>query len=279
MTKKTIIITGATSGIGRATAIELVKTASILILPVRNMQKAQEFKTELLDINPDCTIDLVEVDFESIESIKSCANSIKSKYPIIDTLINNAGIMEPNFRLTVDGIESHFQVNVLSQFIFNTILTPNLIASKQGRIINLSSALHSQGKFMIDTLNTAPTGNLPGISLYSNSNLYRNMLTFSIAKELENTAVSVNCVHPGVIKTNLGSGGTNWVWNAIMPIFSLFTKPAEDGAKTSIHLALSEEGGKVTGKYWSNSKVAKVSESSHNLENIELLMNFCKKLV
>jgi NAD(P)-dependent dehydrogenase (short-subunit alcohol dehydrogenase family) len=120
---------------------------------------------------------------------------------------------------------------------------------------------------------------LPGIGLYSNSNLYRNMLTFRLAKKLENTNVTVNCVHPGVIKTNLGSGSSNVLWNFITPIFHLFTKPPTDGAKTTIHLALSDEGGKITGKYWANCKIAKASQESQNLENTQILLDYCKKLI
>jgi retinol dehydrogenase 14 len=278
MQNKTIFLTGATSGIGRATAYELVKSAAVMILPVRNLLKGETLKTELLGINPSCQIDLYECDLESIESIKNCANEVIKNYPQIDILINNAGIMEPNFRLTADGIESHFAVNVLSQFIFNTTLLPKLKASAQGRIINLSSALHSQGKFQLDTLGISPSGNMPGIGLYSNSNLYRNLLTFKLAKVLENTKVTINCIHPGVIKTNLGSGGSNKLWNFITPIFHLFTKPPSDGAKTTIHLALSEEAGLITGKYWSDSKVAKHSELSSNTELADQLTAKCHEL-
>jgi NAD(P)-dependent dehydrogenase (short-subunit alcohol dehydrogenase family) len=277
-TPKTILITGSTSGIGKATAEELVKSASVLILPVRNMQKGEILKSELLAISPSCQIDLFQCDLESIESTKSCAIAISTKYSIIDVLINNAGIMEPNYRLTADNIELHFQVNVLSQHIFNTILKSHLIASNQGRIINLSSALHSRGDFKLDTINTVQTGTLVGVGLYSNSNLYRNLLTFKLAKDLKNTSVTVNCLHPGVINSNLGSGGSNMIWNMLTPLFHFFTKPPSEGAKTSIHLALSEEGGQITGKYWTDCRVDKVSELSNNMELANILFAKCSEL-
>jgi NAD(P)-dependent dehydrogenase (short-subunit alcohol dehydrogenase family) len=275
---KTILITGSTSGIGKATAMELVKAASILILPVRNTSKGEELKKELLVANPSCQIDLYQCDLESIESVKTCANDIANKYEKIDILINNAGIMEPDFRLTADGIESHFQVNVLSQYIFNTILKPLVIASDQGRIINLSSQLHNNGKFELESIAIQPTGMLSGIGLYSNSNLYRNLLTIRLAKELENTKVTVNCLHPGVIKTNLGSKSSNWLWSAITPIFHLFTKPPTEGAKTSLHLALSGEVGQITGKYWSDCKLANPSQLSMGMELADQLVEKCEEL-
>jgi NAD(P)-dependent dehydrogenase (short-subunit alcohol dehydrogenase family) len=121
---KVAFLTGSTSGIDQATAQELVKHVSILILPVRNINKGQNFKQELLKINPNRQIDLYQCDLESMESMKTCANTIVGKYEAIDILINNAGTFDYQFHFTKDGIESYFEVNVLSQYIFNTILKP-----------------------------------------------------------------------------------------------------------------------------------------------------------
>lgn len=121
---KVAFLTGSTSGIDQATAQELVKHVSILILPVRNINKGQNLKQELLKINPNCQIDLYQCDLESMESMKTCANTIVGKYEAIDILINNAGTFDYQCHFTKDGIESHFEVNVLSQYIFNTILKP-----------------------------------------------------------------------------------------------------------------------------------------------------------
>ncbi len=277
-TSKIVLITGSTSGIGRATVQELVKHASILILPVRNMIKGEELKKELEAINPSCQIDLFQCDLEFIESIKSSANLILGKYRIIDTIINNAGIMEPDYRLTDDNIEAHFQVNVLSQYIFNTILTPLVVASSAGRIINLSSMAHQNAKFELDSIQAQTNKVLIGVGLYSNSNLYRNLLTFRLAKELADTNVTVNCLHPGIIRTNLGSQTQNKLWKVLLHIFYIFTKPASEGAKTSIHLALSQEAGQITGKYWSNCKVVQSSELSLNMELANQLAKKCKEL-
>jgi NAD(P)-dependent dehydrogenase (short-subunit alcohol dehydrogenase family) len=275
---KTLLITGSTSGIGRATTLELVKSAAILILPVRNINKGEMFKKVLLEVNPNCQIDLYECDLESIESMKNCANLILAKYPKIDVLINNAGIMIPDFRLTADNIEAHFEVNVLSQYIFNKVLKPLVVASEQGRIINLSSQLHNNGKFELEKIKSESTGVLTGIGLYSNSNLYRNLLTFKLAKELENMNVTVNCVHPGVINSNLGSNSSNLLWKIMTPIFRLFTKPCSEGAKTSIHLTTSNEGGQITGKYWSDCKVAKPLELSTDMNLAKQLAAKCQEL-
>lgn len=203
---KVAFLTGSTSGIGQATAQELVKHASILILPVRNIPKGQDLKQELLTINPNCQIDLYQCDMESMESMKTCADTIVSKYKTIDILINNAGIFDYRCHFTNDGLESHFEVNVLSQYIFNTILKPLILQSIQGRIINLSGLSHKVGKFnlkYIQDRNKSSKSVLNTINLCSDSCLYRNLLTFKLAKDFENTKVTVNCLHPGSIKTNI----------------------------------------------------------------------------
>jgi NAD(P)-dependent dehydrogenase (short-subunit alcohol dehydrogenase family) len=278
---KVAFLTGSTSGIGRATAQELVKHVPILILPVRNIAKGQDLKQELLTINPNCQIDLYQCDLESIESMKDCANTIAIKYEAIDILINNAGTFDYQCHFTNDGIESHFEVNLLSQYIFNTILKPLVLQSIQGRIINFSGLSRKAGKFNLQYIqdrNRSPKSLLNTISLCADSCLYRNLLTFKLAKDLENTKVTVNCLHPGSIKTNIGNDNISLVGKIIAPIFNLFTQPAIEGAKTSLHLALSDEGGQITGKYWSNCKIDKPSELSTNMDLAEQLVAKCQKL-
>jgi NAD(P)-dependent dehydrogenase (short-subunit alcohol dehydrogenase family) len=278
---KVAFLTGSTSGIGKATAQELVKHVSILILPVRNITKGQDLKQELLRINPNCQIDLYQCDLESIESMKTCANTIVSKYETIDILINNAGTFDYQCRFTNDGLESHFAVNVLSQYIFITILKPLVLNSTQGRIINLSGLSHKAGKFnlkYIQDRDKSSKSMLNTISLCSDSCLYRNLLTFKLAKDLDNTKVTVNCLHPGSIKTNIGNDNISLAGKIIAPIFNLFTQPAIEGSKTSLHLALSDEGGQITGKYWSNCKIDKPSELSTNMDLAEQLVAKCQKL-
>jgi NAD(P)-dependent dehydrogenase (short-subunit alcohol dehydrogenase family) len=278
---KVAFLTGSTSGIGRATAQELVKYVSTLILPVRNLTKGQTLKQELLAINPNCQIDLYQYNLESIESMKTCANTIASIYQTIDILINNAGTFDYQCHFTKDGLESHFEINVLSQYIFNTILKPLVLQSLQGRIINLTGLSHKAGKFNLQYIqdpNKNPKSFINTIRLCSDSCLYRNLLTFKLAKELTNTKVTVNCLHPGSIKSNIGKDTATLTGRVLTLIFNLFAESATEGAKTSLYLALSDEGGKVSGKYWSNSKIAKPSELSTNMDLADQLEAKCREL-
>jgi NAD(P)-dependent dehydrogenase (short-subunit alcohol dehydrogenase family) len=178
--------------------------------------------------------------------MENFANTIVGKYKAIDILINNAGTFDYQCHFTNDGIESHFEVNVLSQYIFNAILKPLVLKSTQGRIINLSGLSHKAGKFnlkYVQDRNKSSKSMLNTIRLCSDSCLYHNLLTFKLAKDFTNTRVTVNCLHPESIKTNIGKDNISLTGRIIAPIFNLFTQPAIEGSKTSLHLALSDEGG------------------------------------
>jgi NAD(P)-dependent dehydrogenase (short-subunit alcohol dehydrogenase family) len=267
--KKIILITGATAGIGKETAIELVKDSQILILPVRSITKGESLKEELKLINNDCKIDLWECNLNSIQSMKEFSDNVLKTYPKIDILINNAGVMNVDRIITVDGFEETFQVNVISQFIFNTKFLPLLKASDQARIINLSSIGNYMGKFRLETVkaNEALKSKSirEGSQMYYDSNLYRNLLTLHLAKilkETKNNNITVNALHPGAIKTDLGAQNEGFLSKILIKLFQSLTKPTKEGAKTTIYLARSEEGGKISGKYWDNCKVKEPSKAS-----------------
>ena len=278
---KTILVTGSTSGIGKSTVQELVKHAKILILPVRTLSKGEELKTSLLLINPDCVIDLYEMNLNSLESVKSFATLVLANYQVIDTLINNAGIFNDSKQLTEDGIEETFQVNVLSQFILNNMLLPLLKKAEEGRIINVSSVGHRFGKYDIDNiqLQNETKNNIGfGTQAYFNSNLFRNLLTFKLARNLTNTTIVVNCLHPGAIKTGLAMQNESKWTKPLKMFFDIFTKSSDEGAKTTIFLALDNQAGKITGKYWDKCKVTKPLPISNNEQYQDQFWDYCKKL-
>jgi NAD(P)-dependent dehydrogenase (short-subunit alcohol dehydrogenase family) len=277
----TMLVTGSTSGIGKATVEELVKHAKTLILPVRTLAKGEELRRELQLININCQIDLYTCQLTSMDSVKEFANVVLNKYPVIDILINNAGIFNDSRKITDDGIEETFQVNVLSQFILNNMLLPLLQAAPEGRIINLSSAGHYLGKFDIDNIQAekATKNNMnTGTQIYFNSNLYRNLLTFKLAKILNGTKVVANCLHPGAIKSGLATQNSSFWAKPMQFVFKYFTKPANVGALTSIFLAMDPAAGKVTGKYWAKSKTAKPLAISNNEDYQNQLWDYCKKI-
>ncbi len=278
---KVILITGATSGIGKATAQELVKVATTLILPVRTIAKGEELRRELQLINTNCQIDIYSLQLNSLESVKNFAKLVLNKYPVIDVLINNAGVFNASRIMTEDNIDETFQVNVLSQYILNNMLLPLLKLSSQGRIINLSSMGHYSGKFDIDNIqnqNDVKNNLGLGTQIYFNSNLYRNLLTFKQARQLQGTNVTVNCLHPGIIRSALGHQIEGFWAGIIKNVSKYMTQSPQKGAKTSIYLATDSSIAEVTGKYWSDSKIKEPLAISNNEEYQDQLWDYCQKI-
>ena len=277
MQSKIFFLTGSTSGIGEETAIGLAEHCDVLILPIRNMEKGEALKSRLLTINPALQIGLILCDLTSIASIKSCAKIVIEKYDHIDVLINNAGIINTTREVTVDGLEETFAVNVLSQFLFNTLLLSLVQKSPQGRIVNLSSLGHRMGK--LDFANIQGEKNWSGFGAYFNSNFERNLLTSYQANQLKNTSVTVNCLHPGAIQSNLGVQNKGIMTNFFIRFFSKFAKPTAEGAKTTLYAALSPELTQVTRAYLDNQKVGRATPASQDLNTAEKLWKHCENLV
>jgi len=276
MPSKIFILTGSTSGIGEETAIGLAAHCDMLILPVRNMEKGEALKTRLLTISPALQIGLILCDLTSIASIKSCAKIVVEKYDHIDVLINNAGIINTTRELTADGLEETFAVNVLSQFLFNTLLLPLVQKAPQGRIINLSSLGHRMGK--LDFSNIQGEKNWSGFGAYFNSNFERNLLTSYQANQLKDTNITVNCLHPGAIQSNLGVQNKGVVANFFIKFFSRFAKPTAEGAKTTLYAALSPELTQITGAYLNNQKIGRATPASQDLATAKKFWEYCENL-
>ena len=278
---KIVLLTGSTSGIGKATAQEIVKSTTTLILPVRNLAKGEDLKKELLVTNPGCLIDLLICDFDSIVSVKNLIAQVNAKYSTIDILINNAGILNDSKVITRDNLEQTFQVNVLSQFFLNSKLLPLVKNSEQGRIINLSSNGHYQGQFDMDNLQGEKENNkvTAGVKLYFNSNLYRNLLTLHLAKMLAGTSVTVNCLHPGAIATSLGAHNNSIFVKILVRMWSVLSRKPDYGAKTILFLALDPSVATISGKYWDNCQQKTPSQLSLDTNLADQLWKKCEEIV
>jgi NAD(P)-dependent dehydrogenase (short-subunit alcohol dehydrogenase family) len=265
---KTVLITGGTSGIGKATAIDLIKKGYQVIFTARNKEKADKTLKEIESYNLDGIVDYVVADLRSKKEVVEAVSKFKSKYQNIDILINNAGVTVPERRLTEDGMEETFQVNHLSHFIITNLLLDELMKSNQSRIINVSSGLYSNGKFEIDNLQSEK--HFEPYRKYSDTKLMNILFTFELADRLKGTGITVNTLHPGVVRTNFGHelrGFSGAVTNA----FSSFYLSPEKGALTSIYLATSDEVKDVTGKYFVKCKPVETYNSFITKENQKIL--------
>ncbi|KAG8445683.1 hypothetical protein GDO86_010456 [Hymenochirus boettgeri] len=256
MRGKTVIITGANSGIGRATAAQLVKQEARVILACRDRDRAEEAAEELRREAGDGMGEIVtkQLDLGNLQSVRRFCQEVIKEEPRLDVLINNAGVFQCPYMKTEDGFEMQFGVNHLGHFLLTQHLLGLLKSSAPSRIVVVSSKLYKYGEINFDDLNSEKSYSRS--SAYSRSKLANILFTRELARRLEGTGVTVNVLHPGIVRTNLGRYINIPI--LIKPLFNVvswaFFKTPEEGAQTSVYLASSPEIEGVSGKYFGDCK-------------------------
>lgn len=265
---KTVLITGANSGIGRATAIELAAKGYQVVFIARNLQKAQAVKNEIISLSGNNYVDFIIGDLLSLAEVRKSAEIFKEKYQKLDVLINNAGVCLPERKITRDGFEHMFQINHLSHFLLTHQLLDLLKKSNEPRILNVSSAGHKIGKF--DPENLQSEKKFGSFSTYCDTKLLNILFTFELAERLKESPITVNALHPGVVKTNF-AGELKGVFGLLNNMFKPFLITPKKGAATSVYLASSEEVRTITGKYFEKCKAEVSINEFINSANQEIL--------
>ncbi len=272
---KIVLITGGTSGIGKATAIQLAAKGCQVTLIARNRDKAETVKNEIIAITQNDEIDYLIADMTSINQVNKCIDSFKMRYPKLDVLINNAGVCLPEKRITEDGLEESFQINHLSHFMLSILLLDKLKKSDDPRIINVSSAGYVYGKF--DPENLQSEKKFGSFSTYCNTKLLNLLFTFELAERLKDTGITVNSLHPGVVDSGFGHE-LKGIFNLLNKIAKPFYLSPANGAATSVYLASSEEVIHVTGKYFVKCRQVETKNKFLTPENRNVLWNESLKL-
>ncbi|XP_011899910.1 PREDICTED: retinol dehydrogenase 14 [Cercocebus atys] len=264
---KTVLITGANSGLGRATAAELVRLGARVIMGCRDRARAEEAAGQLrrelrqaAECGPEPGVgeagELIvrELDLASLRSVRAFCQEMLQEEPRLDVLINNAGIFQCPYMKTEDGFEMQFGVNHLGHFLLTNLLLGLLKSSAPSRIVVVSSKLYKYGDINFDDLNSEQSYNKS--FCYSRSKLANILFTRELARRLEGTNVTVNVLHPGIVRTNLGRH--IHIPLLVRPLFNLvswaFFKTPVEGAQTSIYLASSPEVEGVSGRYFGDCK-------------------------
>jgi len=255
---RVFLVTGANSGIGKATALGLARLGGTVVMACRSATRGEAARQDVVRDSGNSRVYLEIVDLASEESTRSFAEEFKRKYPRLDVLINNAGVYTAHREVTLDGLERTFEVNYLSGFLLTHLLLDLLKKSAPSRIVNVSSSAHSGGTIHFDDLQGEQR--YGGFGAYGQSKLAQVLFTRELARRLEGTRVTVNACHPGVIRTNLGMGGTS----AVVRFVRLFFKGPEKGAQTPIYLAVSPEVERVTGHYFANQHVREPSRAAQD---------------
>lgn len=272
------MITGPNSGIGKATALGLAKMGAAVVMVCRDRKKAEAALNEIREESGNNSMDLFIVDLSSQASIRKLVKSYLSKYKKVDVLINNAGVYFTKRHITVDGIETTFAVNYLAPFLLTNLLLDTLKSSTPARIINVAGTYHSKGTINFDDLQGEK--DYDGARAHNQSKLALVLFTYELAKKMEGTGVTVNCLHPGFVATNLVEKDKDFpffsklLYKSIKPFF----KSPEKGAETSIYLASSPEVEGITGKYFVKKKAVKSSKESYDKSIAKRLWQISEEL-
>lgn len=270
------LVTGTSSGIGKATAVGLANLGATIIAVMRQSEKSE---VALGDIRAksqkDASIIEMNADLSSQASIRKLADDINNRFERLDVLINNAGIYSSKRTLTSDGLERTFAVNVIAPFLLTNLMLTKLKASAPSRIVNVSSDAANGSKIDLGNLQGEKKYGMFGA--YGQSKLELNLITLEFARRLEGTGVTANFLHPGVVRTNLARE-LNPVAKAIFSFVKLFFASPEKGARTTIFLASAPEAESVSGKYFAKERELRAPEESYNVDNAKRLWEKCEEL-
>lgn len=259
--KPVVFMTGGTSGFGRINALELAVSGSHVILLARNKNKAKalldEFQSNQNSSKGKITI--IEGNLNSLASVETAINKIKTSFPVIDYLVLNAGIMNFEYAETEDGLEETFQVNLVSPIYICHLLLPNLKKSKSAKIILTASGLH-QGTINFDNLFFK--NNFSSFKVYRQSKLGVILMCRLLAKPLNDLQIGIYSQHPGMVRTELGARA-NWLSRLI---FYLLGSSAEKGSRTLSFLLNSNKSDLHSGAYYSKKEVTTSSKESYNMD-------------
>ena len=261
MNGKRVLVTGATAGIGKQTALELAKLGAEVIIVGRNAEKTAAVVESLRKESGATTIDSFLADLSSMASIRAFAGAFLAKHDRLDVLVNNAGGLFPKREVTVDGWERTFATNHLSYFLVAQLLLPALERAERARIVNVASAAHAAAPRDFDDL-MAERSRYRSFRQYGRSKLANIFFTRELARRVAGKQITVNCLHPGFVASEfLAKGG---IWSVIRPIAGLFAIDVVAGAKTSVYLASSPEVAGVSGKYFDKCKEKQPNKIADN---------------
>lgn len=246
------VITGTTHGIGRITTRELARAGRTVVMLCRNVPAAEAVRDEILAQFPRASIHVVPCDLASLASVRSGADAVSRRFGLIGLLINNAGMTSARHRMSVDGFELTFATNHLGPFLLTALLSARL--HERARVVTVASRVHFRGRMDLTGI-TDPRARYSGLAAYAQSKLANVLHTFALARRLAGTRICVNCLHPGVVATNLLP---RWL-RVIKPLLSPQIVDAERGARTTLYLALADEVAGVSGRYYDENSEARAA--------------------
>jgi NAD(P)-dependent dehydrogenase (short-subunit alcohol dehydrogenase family) len=262
MSGKTVLITGGTGGIGKATAIGLAALGARVAITGRNLGRAEAAAADIRGTTGNPNVDAFGADLSSQVEVRRLAAEVLEAYTRLDVLINNVGGFWATRHVTADGLEHTFAVNHLAAYLLTNLLLARLKASAPARVVTVASNAQSLGK--IDFEDLQGERRYSGQTAYNQSKLADVMFTYELARRLEGTGVTATVLHPGVVRTGFGSEDPSRIFKLLVPLWRPFMKTPLDGATTSIYLASSPEVAGVTGMYFADSRPQTSNKTSYD---------------
>lgn len=248
MQGKVCMVTGANSGIGKATALALAQMGATVVMVCRNRARGEQAMSDITTKSGNNAVALLLADLSSQQSIRQLVEHFQRRYTHLHVLINNAGAAFPGRRETVDGLEMTFAVNYLAPFLLTNLLLDVLKASSPARIVNVSSNSHEAGYIQMDDLQEEE--HYRSMRVYGQAKLAVVLFTYELARRLHGTGVTANCLHPGFVATHFGQRDAGPAFRLLVKVIGSFGASPAKGAKTSIYLASSPEVEGITSNYF-----------------------------
>jgi retinol dehydrogenase-14 len=261
MAGRTVLVTGGTGGIGRATALGLATMGAHLAITGRDLGRA-EGAADTIRAAGGGPVDVFVADLSAQSEVRRLADVVLKRLPRIDVLVNNVGGYWNTRHVTADGLERTFALNHLAPFLLTNLLLERLKQSAPARVVTVSSNAHSMGQIDFDDLQGERS--YSGARAYNQSKLANVLFTYELARRLSGSSVTANALHPGVVRTSFGAEDPRGVQRLVVPLMRPFMKAPAHGAATSIHLASAPELEQVTGRYFTNRKPQRSAKRSYD---------------
>jgi retinol dehydrogenase-14 len=276
MKEKTVLVTGANSGIGKVTALALARMGAHVVMLCRNKERGEAAQKEIIRESSNEQVDLMICDLSCMDSVHAFANDFLLRYNRLDVQVNNAGGYFDRRIKTADGYEYTFAMNHLGHFLLTNRLLDLIRYSAPARIINVSSNAHQTGHIRFDDLMAEKR--YMGWRAYSQAKLANILFAYELDKRLQGTGVTVNAVHPGFVNTNFANNTSPFI-KPMVRLAQCFARSPEKGAETSIYLASSPDVEGISGKYFFDKKERSSNRESYDKKIAKRLWDVSEDLV
>lgn len=276
MSEKIVLVTGANSGMGKATAAKLADTGARVVMLCRDKSRGEAAYKEVLDQDNSRKVELMLCDLGDMSDIRRFTGEFKEKFSRLDILVNNAGVITLDRRETRDGLELQFGVNHIGHFLLTMRLIDIIPRHAGARIVVVGSGAHKAGRIHFEDYNLTKGYNV--VTAYGQAKLANLLFTRELAKRLAGTGITVNCAHPGAVATSMGVDRNNGFGKTITGLLRPFFQTPEQGAGTALFLALDPSVKEVTGEYFYKCKKARSSKASQDEEMAKRLFELSEKI-